>query len=172
VPDASATSRPRKGMSGGETSWRGTKPPLGHATRGTNPRLERRARETKPPQPRDAARNKMRGAERSHGDPTVGPLNHLLGHMMATSLHSGDIIRIPGGDIDESVIDEVFDAETAERMKRTHPVGTRCDRMVARDPGDNLIVIREGAYHYWDHESDQMILLGSDPKEFAAADDV
>jgi hypothetical protein len=91
---------------------------------------------------------------------------------MATSLQTGDIIRIPDDDIEESVVDEVFDAETAERMKRTHPVGARCDRMVARDPGDNLIVIREEAYYYWDHESDRMIRLGSDPEEFAAADDV
>ena len=91
---------------------------------------------------------------------------------MATLLRTGDIIRIPGENIGESIVDEVFAAETAERMKRTHPLGTRCDRMVARDPGDNLIVFREGAYHYWDHESDRMIRLGSDPEEFATADDV
>jgi hypothetical protein len=72
---------------------------------------------------------------------------------MAASLQVGDIIRIPDDDIGESVVDEVFDAETAERVKRTHPVGARCDRMIARDPADNLIVIREGGYHYWDHES-------------------
>jgi hypothetical protein len=91
---------------------------------------------------------------------------------MAASLQVGDIIRIRDDDIGESVVDEVFDAETAERVKRTHPVGARCDRMIARDPADNLIVIREGAYHYCNHESDRMIRLGSDPKEFAAAKDV
>jgi hypothetical protein len=91
---------------------------------------------------------------------------------MAASLQVGDIIRIPADDIGESVVDDVFDAETAERMKRSHPVGTRCDRMVARDPGDNLIVFREGAYHYWDHESDRMIRLGLEPGEFAAGDGV
>ena len=91
---------------------------------------------------------------------------------MAASLQVGDVIRIPDEDISESVVDEVFDAETAERMKRTHPVGARCDRMIARDPGDSLIVLCDGAYHYWDHESDRMIRLGSSPEEFATADDV
>jgi hypothetical protein len=94
-----------------------------------------------------------------------------LSHTMA-ALRTGDIIRIPDDDIGESVVDEMFDAENAERMKRTHPVGRRCDRMVARDPGDNLIVIREGAYHYWDHETDRMIRLGSDPEEFATVNEV
>jgi hypothetical protein len=91
---------------------------------------------------------------------------------MAALLQVGDIIRIPDDDIGESVVDEVFDAETAERMKRTHPVGARCDRMIARDPGDNLIVFHDGAYHYWDHGSDRMIRLGSTPEGFATADDV
>jgi hypothetical protein len=91
---------------------------------------------------------------------------------MATSLQVGDIIQIPDNEIGESVVDEVFDMETAERMKRTHPVGVRCDRMIARDPGDNLIVFLDGAYHYWDHETDRIIWLGSSPEEFAMADDV
>lgn len=90
---------------------------------------------------------------------------------MATLLQVGDVIRIPDDDIGGSVVDEVFDPETAERMKRTHPVGERCDCMVARDPGDNLIVIRGGDYDYWDHESDRMIRLGTTPEEFATADD-
>jgi len=90
---------------------------------------------------------------------------------MAEALQVGDIIRIPDNDIFESVVDDVLDAEAAERMKRTHPVGTRCDRIIGRDPGDNLIVIRDEAYYYWDHESDRMIRLGLDPEEFTAADE-
>jgi hypothetical protein len=88
------------------------------------------------------------------------------------SLQVGDIIRIPDDDIAESIVDEVFDADTAQRMKRTHPLGARCDRIIARDPGDNLIVICDAAYHYWDHVGDRLIRLGSKPEEFATADEV
>jgi hypothetical protein len=85
---------------------------------------------------------------------------------MAISLQEGDIIRIPDDDIGESVIDELFDTETAEQMKRSHPIGAHCDRMIGRDPGDNLIVFHSNAYHYWDHETDRMIPLGSSPEDF------
>jgi hypothetical protein len=90
---------------------------------------------------------------------------------MATPLRVGDIVRVPEASVGETVVDEVFDDEAATRLKRAHPIGARCERLVARDPGDNLIVFREGAYHYWDHESDQLILLGPDPSEFVAGND-
>ena len=90
---------------------------------------------------------------------------------MATPLRVGDIIRVPDDRIGESLIDDVFDAETAARLARQHPLASRCDRFVARDPGDNLIVVIGGAYHYWDHESGDLIALGVDPREFVVADD-
>jgi hypothetical protein len=91
---------------------------------------------------------------------------------MAEPFRVGDIIRVPDERIGETVVDELFGMETASQYKRTHPIASRCDSFVARDPGDNLIVITNGEYQYWDHESDELIQLGSEPAEFVARDSV
>lgn len=85
---------------------------------------------------------------------------------MAQALRVGAVLQVPDERIGESVIDEVFDAATSEGLAQRHPMRSRCDRFVARDPGDNMIVLRDGVYHYWDHESDTLIKLGSDPADF------
>ena len=90
---------------------------------------------------------------------------------MPGRLQVGDIIRIPDERIGESIIDEVFDASTAAQLARQHPLAARCDAFVARDPGDNLVVLVRGIYYYWDHETDDLIPLGDDPAAFAKADE-
>ena len=85
---------------------------------------------------------------------------------MRDAFRVGAVIAIPDELIGESVIDEVFDDATATRLARQHPLRSRCDRFVARDPGDNLIVLLAGVYHYWDHESGALIRLGTAPTDF------
>lgn len=82
-----------------------------------------------------------------------------------------DIIRIPDPDIGETVVDEVFDELTAASFLRLHVLASRCERFVARDAGDNLIVISGGQYQYWDQETDHLIVLGADPSIFVIGRD-
>lgn len=76
------------------------------------------------------------------------------------------IIAVPDENIGETVIDEVFDLATAERYQRLHVLAHRCEKFLARDAGDNLIVEQDGMYLYWDHESDKLIPLGTDVSDF------
>lgn len=77
-----------------------------------------------------------------------------------------DIIHIPDPDIGETVVDEVFDELTAASFLRRHVLASRCEKFVARDAGDNLIVVSGGQYQYWDQETDRLIVLGADPTTF------
>ena len=87
---------------------------------------------------------------------------------MADALTVGAILRVPDNRIGETVVDELFDSATAAEYAKTHPVGARCERIVGRDPGDNLIVVAGGVFCYWEHETDRLIPLGDDLGQFVA----
>jgi len=87
---------------------------------------------------------------------------------LADALTVGAILRVPDDRIGETVVDELFDAATAAEYARTHPVAARCERIVGRDPGDNLIVVAGGVFCYWEHETDRLIPLGENPDHFVA----
>lgn len=76
------------------------------------------------------------------------------------------VISVPDKKICGSVIDEVFDATTAERYHKFHVLANRCEKFLARDAGDNLIVKKNGSYFYWDHESDRLTPLGGSLSDF------
>nr|WP_314857753.1 hypothetical protein [uncultured Undibacterium sp.] len=81
-------------------------------------------------------------------------------------LCTGAIIKVPNDDIGETIIDEMFDSETNAKYLKSHVLADRCDQFIGRDAGDNLIVVVRGKFMYWDHESNELILLGAEPGEF------
>jgi hypothetical protein len=76
------------------------------------------------------------------------------------------VISVPDESIGGCVIDEVFDVPTAERYQKFHVLSNRCEKFIARDAGDNLIVEKDGIYLYWDHESNKLIPLGANVSDF------
>ena len=76
------------------------------------------------------------------------------------------VIAVPDENIGETVIDEVFDVSTAERYQKFHVLSNRCEKFLARDAGDNLIVEKDGIFLYWDQESDKLIPLGANVSDF------
>ena len=79
---------------------------------------------------------------------------------MQNLLRTGAVIKVPNDQIGETVVDEVFTQDEADRYKDNHVVASRCDTFVGRDAGDNLFVLSQGEYMYWDHETDILIPLG------------
>jgi hypothetical protein len=81
------------------------------------------------------------------------------------------IVRVPRDDIGETGVSDLCDDAEAADYMAYHPVAGRCDRVIGRDSGDNLFVVRGNTYFYWDHETDELIELGDDPAKFVVGID-
>jgi len=81
------------------------------------------------------------------------------------------IIAVPAEDIGQTSISELFSPDEAAQYMQSHPLSSRCELFVARDAGDNLIVVTRGRYQYWDHLSDRLIDLGESPADFVIGEE-